>query len=83
MERERFTPEINEELDIKLTAITDIKKSKKVVTVNDIVSAWVEEMTEKLTTQELAEYAASKKGDPQAQQWAREEIVRKIVGGKQ
>lgn len=81
MEREVFKPEINKELDIQFTAIMEICKGKKEATVNAVLQKFADEETEKLTVQALAEYAASKKADPDAAQWAREEIVRKVVAG--
>lgn len=82
MEREAFKPEINKELDIQFTAIMEIAKGKKEATVNAVLQKFADEETENLTVQALAEYAASKKADPDSAQWAREEIVRKVVGGK-
>lgn len=82
MAREKFTPEINEALDIQFTAIMDITKGKKEATVNAVLQKFADEETKKLTIQDLAEYAASKKADPDAAQWAREEIVRKVMGGE-
>lgn len=80
---DKFAPEIREELAIPFIAIMEIRNKNKDLTVNELVKAFVEEETEKLTVEELAEYAAAKSKTEKSQQWAREEIVRKVVAGKQ
>lgn len=80
---DKFTPEILEELVVPFTMIMEIRGKKDVATVNDLVRAFVEEEVEKLTIDELVRYADAKGKTEKSQTWAKDEIVRKYMAGKQ
>ncbi|MCQ2507266.1 MAG: hypothetical protein MJ097_00585 [Dorea sp.] len=83
MAREIFNPTINEGLDVQFTALCQIHGLKKEATVNEVLQAWADSKTAETTLEQIATYALAKKMDQESQQWMREELTRKIVGGMQ
>lgn len=86
MARDTFSPVINEALDVQFTALCQIHGLKKEQAVNEIIQQWSDTKMGATTPEQLAAYALAKKMDAESQQYAREELTRKIVamaGGAQ